>query len=148
MGATSSKTANRSSTPSSFVPSSRRISKRMLMRNSAVYPKPVDSNAYITTESNNNNKQIVIEKESTVVLRNMANVELSNESLSNSTPKSAKKERKKKKSDVALSGEDSVSTYHQTAVTSFCPKWIVCCTQISFFHSEGLLLQSRERKIS
>lgn len=121
MGSSASKTTNKPSRSSSFAPNPRRISKRILMRNSAVYPKGVENTTNVNIENNNNNK---LDKDQdnnqTVVLRKKEDNDLSNESLNDSTTKVIKKEKKKKKSDAAISGEDCSSTYHQTAVNYFC----------------------------
>lgn len=121
MGSSASKTPNKPSPTSSFAPNSRRISKRILMRNSAVYPKVVENTANVNIENNNNSKlDKDQDKNPTVILRKKEDVDHSNESLNSCTTKVIKKEKKKKKSDAAISGEDCISTYHQTAVNYFC----------------------------
>lgn len=117
MGATESKTPKK--TPiSNFTPSSKRVSKRILKRNSAIYPTNIEQSVNNNDVEKNNNssnpKQENQKDDFRVVIR--GNLEISDESLSVSTPKSAKKEKKKKKSEVGLSGDDTLSTYHQTNV--------------------------------
>lgn len=122
MGATASKTPKKSaSSVSPFASSNKRASKRILKRNSAIYPsstQPQSENSE-NIENNNNSPHSLLEtaaEDATVVIRNKGNVGGSNESIAVSTPKSAKKEKKKKKSDAALSGDDAISAYHQTNV--------------------------------
>lgn len=115
MGSTSSKTTNQSSrTSSTIAPSANRLSKRIIMRKSTIYPKPMEKKALVEY---NNNKQKVVDKEQIVILRDKENGDESSESLTKSTIQSLKQGKKTKKSDAALSADDSVSSYHKTAVT-------------------------------
>lgn len=95
-----------------------RASKRFLKHNSAIYPSSVPSSTNSEQIEHNNNAPSIIttsdsKDESTVVIRRKG----SDESLTAPTVRHSKKEsKKKKKADAAQSGDDSVSTYHQTNV--------------------------------
>lgn len=117
MGASSSKPPKKSSTFSRFASVNKRASKRILMPNSAIYPSNLPSNNKTSeaAEHNNNSLKSLTNEDTNVVIRNKGNGLASDESLGSLTPKSSKKEKKKKKSD-AVSGEDTVSTYHKTNV--------------------------------
>ncbi|KAG5668121.1 hypothetical protein PVAND_016074 [Polypedilum vanderplanki] len=118
MGSTTSKT--KSTTISPLV-STKRASKRILKRNSAIYPTTQTQN--VTSDSvtngsleNNNNNSILnnhtSQEDTTVVIRNKNNTIGSNGEL----PTTPKKEKKKKKGDTATSGDETAPTYHQTNV--------------------------------
>ena len=118
MGASSSKAPKKSSsTFPRFASVNKRASKRILMPNSAIYPSNLPSNKTSeTVEHNNNSLKSLTNDDANVVIRNKNNGLASDESFGSLTPKSSKKEKKKKKSDMAVSGEDTVSTYHKTNV--------------------------------
>lgn len=118
MGASSSKPPKKSSsTFSRFASVNKRASKRILMPNSAIYPSNLPSSKTSeTVEHNNNSLKSLPSEDANVVIRNKGNGLASDESFGSLTPKSSKKEKKKKKSDAAVSGEDTVSTYHKTNV--------------------------------
>lgn len=99
MGATTSKTPKKP-----FATSNKRASKRILKRNSTIYPSNPSTVPCIDNNENAENSENSEEK---VVLRNEVDTSFS---------KSAKKEKKKKRSENAVSGDENVSTYHQTNV--------------------------------
>jgi hypothetical protein len=114
MGSASSKT--KSSKISPFIQqTNKRASKRILKRNSVVYPTQADQHCNNDINENNNNISNSIQntRNDEVVLRNTHKNENSSESLPICSSKSTKKEKKKKKSEI---DEDSISTYHQTNV--------------------------------
>lgn len=100
MGTTTSKTPKKP-----FTTSNKRASKRILKRNSTIYPSNPSTVPCIENAENEENSENSEEK---VVLRN----EIDTSSFS----KSAKKEKKKKRSENAVSGDENISTYHQTNV--------------------------------
>jgi hypothetical protein len=105
MGTTTSKTPK---TP--FNSAEKRASKRILKRNSTIYPSTVPCNDHV--ENNNNSSDMLLNNstiEEVVIRNHTKNVE-------EITPKSAKKEKKKKKSESAVSGDENVLTYHQTNI--------------------------------
>lgn len=117
MGTASSK-ANKSSTFSRVSSTKQRASKRFLKHNSAIYPSSVPSSTNSEHIEHNNNSPSTVtsdsKDESTVVIIRRKD---SDESLTSPTVRHSKKEtKKKKKADAAVSGDDSVSTYHQTNV--------------------------------
>lgn len=134
MGSTTSK--SKSTTISPLV-STKRASKRILKRNSAIYPTSpqnitADSNTLVNSSLENNNninsshlhapQNTPQDHDATVVIRNKSNTVGSNGDCCTvsvpTTPKNAKKDNKskKKKSDAAASGDESAPTYHKTNV--------------------------------
>jgi hypothetical protein len=111
MGSTTSK--SKSTTISPLV-STKRASKRILKRNSAIYPSPTAHND--SSENNNNGSTVnnhTHSEDANVVIRNKNNTVSSNGDVASSTPttpKNAKKEKKKKSDDEAA------PSYHQTNV--------------------------------
>jgi hypothetical protein len=121
MGTATSKTPKNASPISRFTSSKARASKRILKQNSSVYPStvPCSTNSGIIEHNNNSPESLpnVANDGAVVALRKKEGARVSDESLSPSTPRSSKKEnKKKKKSDVAVNGDDNVSTYHKTNV--------------------------------
>lgn len=117
MGTTPSKSPKKSPSFTRAPSTKQRASKRFLKTTSAIYPSvPSNANSGQIEHNNNSPSLVIIEAakdESTVVIRKKS----SDESLVTSmTPKSSKKDKKKKKSDGAVSGDDSISTYHKTNV--------------------------------
>ncbi|KAL7012966.1 hypothetical protein ACKWTF_015120 [Chironomus riparius] len=124
MGSTASKA--KSTTISPLV-STKRASKRILKRNSAIYPtspaqniennsENVENNNNINSSSNHNSISMppnTPQDDETVVIRNKINASNGDVSSTPTTPKNAKKEKKKKKGDT----EDELApTYHKTNV--------------------------------
>lgn len=129
MGTTPSKATKQLN---NFAPTKTRLSKRILKRNSAIYPSSTTSKILEVSEKNNNSSASAIlstkehgNSSSAVVLRNKSENESSklhsNESISDNhraSKRDSKMTSKKKKVDSAASKE-SVSTYHQTNVCYF-----------------------------
>lgn len=138
MGTTPSKaTKQLNNVTNSFAPTKTRLSKRILKRNSAIYPSSTNSKILEVSEKNNNSASAILSaakehennssSSSHVVMRNKSENEPSkhsNESISDNNNQRASKRdskmlsSKKKKVDSAASKE-SVSTYHQTNVCYF-----------------------------
>jgi hypothetical protein len=130
MGTTPSKaTKQLNSVTNNFAPTKTRLSKRILKRNSAIYPSSTNSKILEVSEKNNNSASAILsakehENSSSVVMRNKSENESSkhsNESISDNqraSKRDSKMLSKKKKVDSAASKE-SVSTYHQTNVCYF-----------------------------
>lgn len=102
--------ASTSKTPKKIILSkNERASKRILKRNSTIYPSssvPCKENILLEPPQNDQGDS------QEVVLRNSPkNCEASPSSIRNS-----KKEKKKKKTENAASGDENISTYHQTDV--------------------------------
>lgn len=115
MGATTSKPPKKSSTFSRFASVNKRASKRILLQRSAIYPSNLPCNKTSENNEHNNNSLKSIETdEATVVIRNKGGI--SDESVHSLIPKNYKKEKKKRKPDTSPSGDDTISTYHQTNV--------------------------------
>lgn len=131
MGTTPSKaTKQLNNVTNNFAPTKTRLSKRILKRNSAIYPSSTNSKILEVSEKNNNSASAILSGKdhdnstSTVVvnLRNKSENETSskhsNESISNLSTEnqrvSAKRESKKKKKADSAASKESVSTYHQT----------------------------------
>lgn len=119
MGSTASKPPK---TPSTFSRiASKRTSKRIFKQNSAVYPLAVPCDKKSENIENNNNsmqslKPLNIEEEAVVVIRKKHNDEVSDDSSHIISRRNSKKEKKKRKSEAAPSGDDIISTYHQTNI--------------------------------
>lgn len=124
MGSTTSK--SKSTTISPLV-STKRASKRILKRNSAIYPTSPPSQNVTNTEppeliennNNNNNStpQNTPQEDQTIVIRNKSSIANSNGDISTpTTPKNAKKEKKKKKGETTSGDESGAPSYHQTNV--------------------------------
>jgi hypothetical protein len=124
MGSTTSKTKSTTISP---LASTKRASKRILKRNSAIYPttqqqqNPSHPQHHSVDNCNNveNNNNININHDdNTIVIRNKSTTVNSNGDLSApTTPKNVKKEKsKKKRNDNAVSGDESAPAYHQTNV--------------------------------
>lgn len=129
MGTTPSKaTKQLNNVTNSFAPTKTRLSKRILKRNSAIYPSSTTSKLLEVNEKNNNSASAILSGKdhdsSTVVvnLRNKSENEHSskhsNESISNLSTEnqraSVKRDSKKKKKVDSAASKESVSTYHQT----------------------------------
>lgn len=117
MGSATSK--SKSTTISPLV-STKRASKRILKRNSAIYPTSPPQNVTVEApeviETNNNTPQNTPQEDATIVIRNKSITVISNGDVSTpTTPKNAKKEKKKKKGDTT-SGDEGAPNYHQTNV--------------------------------
>jgi hypothetical protein len=126
MGSTTSK--SKSTTISPLV-STKRASKRILKRNSAIYPSsPAQNvtsdsvtNGSLENNNNNNSNGVTPQDDATVVIRNKNNTLSSNGDVSSTptTPKNAKKEKKKKKGGGGggdTSADEGAPAYHQTNV--------------------------------
>lgn len=128
MGTTPSKaTKQLNNVTNNFAPTKTRLSKRILKRNSAIYPSSTNSKILDVSEKNNNSASAILtskDHDSTVVvnLRNKSENEAaskhSNESISNLSTEnqrvSVKRDSKKKKKVDSAASKESVSTYHQT----------------------------------
>lgn len=113
-----SATSKAKSTTISPLVSTKRASKRILKRNSAIYPTSPPQNVSDTSElieTNNNTPQNTPQEDETVVIRNKSQVNSNGDISTPTTPKNAKKDKKKRKGDTQ-SGDEAAPTYHQTNV--------------------------------
>lgn len=109
-----SATSKAKSTTISPLVSTKRASKRILKRNSAIYPTTPVQVTPETPEVTEHNNNTPVDDE-TVVIRNKSITAVSNGDISTpTTPKNAKKEKKKKKD--GNSGDEGAPTYHKTNV--------------------------------